>query len=89
MPAGKAGSASRSTIGISCVAQYGYPAFTWEDRAILRSFRWLQDQAAYQATGDDEWQMHVVNFFYRANMPAALPARPGKNMGWTDWTHRR
>jgi len=67
----------------------GYPAFSWEDRAILRSYRWLQDQASYQATGDDEWQMHVVNFFYHANMPAAVPARPGKNMGWTDWTHRR
>jgi len=67
----------------------GYPAFTWEDRALLRSFKWLQEQALYQAAGDDEWQMHVVNFFYHANMPAALPARPGKNMGWTDWTHRR
>ena len=67
----------------------GYPAFTWEDRAILRAYRWLQDQAFYPAMGDDEWQMHVVNHFYRANLPAPLPARPGKNMGWTDWTHRR
>jgi hypothetical protein len=67
----------------------GYPAFTWQDRAVLRAFRWLQDQASYPAAGDDEWQMHVVNFFYRANLPAPIPARPGKNMGFTDWTHRR
>jgi hypothetical protein len=67
----------------------GFPAFTWEDRAILRAYRWLQDQAMYPAMGDDEWQMHLVNHYYRANLPAPFPARPGKNMGWTDWTHRR
>jgi len=67
----------------------GFPAFTWEDRAVLRAYRWLQDQAGYPAMGDDEWQMHVVNYFYRANLPAPIPARPGKNMGFTDWTHRR
>jgi hypothetical protein len=39
--------------------------------------------------GDDEWQMHVVNHVYRVNLPAPSPARPGKNMGWTDWTHGR
>ena len=67
----------------------GYPTFSWEDRALLRAYRWLQDQALYPATGDDEWQMHVVNFFYHTSLPAPLPARPGKNMGWTDWTHHR
>jgi hypothetical protein len=67
----------------------GHPALSWEDRAILRAYRWLQDQASYPAAGDDEWQMHLVNHFYRANLPAPFPARPGKNMGWTDWTHRR
>jgi hypothetical protein len=67
----------------------GHAAFSWEDRAILRAYRWLQDQASYPAVGDDEWQMHLVNHFYRANLPAPIPARPGKNMGWTDWTHRR
>jgi hypothetical protein len=67
----------------------GYPAFTWEDRAILRAYRWLLEQASYPAAGDDEWQMHLVNHVYRVNLPAPSPARPGKNMGWTDWTHRR
>jgi hypothetical protein len=54
---------------------------SWEDRSILRSYRWLQDQASYQATGDDEWQMHVVNFFYHANMPAAVPCSPWQEHG--------
>lgn len=67
----------------------GYPAFGWSDRALLRAFKWLQDQANYPAAGDDEWQMHVVNHYYHANLPAPVPAPPGKNMAWTDWTHSR
>ena len=28
----------------------------------------------------------IVNHAYGTSFPAALPAQPGKNMGWTDWT---
>ena len=64
----------------------GYDAFGWEDQALLRAFRWLHDEAGTTASGDDEWQPHVVNYFYGTDFPAAAPARPGKNVGWTDWT---
>jgi hypothetical protein len=66
----------------------GHPAFDWENRALLRAFRWLHEQAQYPALGDDVWQMHLVNHYYKTSLPAPLPTRPGKNMGWTDWTHR-
>jgi hypothetical protein len=65
----------------------GYDAFAWQERALLRAFEWLHREAAFPAKGDDEWEPHVVNFFYRTRFPAAVPARPGKNVGWTDWTH--
>lgn len=65
----------------------GYPAFRWGDRALLRAVRWLHDQAGYPAEGDDTWQPHLVNFVYGTGFPAPVPASPGKNMGWTDWTH--
>jgi hypothetical protein len=28
-----------------------------------------------------------VNHFCGTDLPAPVPAPPGKNMGWTDWTH--
>ena len=68
----------------------GYPdVFTWEESAPLRAFEWLQSQAAYPPRGDDEWAVHLVNAFYGTHYPAPVPAMPGKNMGWTDYTHAR
>ena len=65
----------------------GYDPFNWQDRAILRAYRWLHEQANYPAAGDDTWQPHVVNYFYGASFPAPVPSRPGKSFGWTDWVY--
>lgn len=64
----------------------GYHVWSWGDRALLRAFRWLHDIAGYPAKGDDTWQPHVINYFYGTDFPAPVPARHGKNVGWTDWT---
>lgn len=64
----------------------GYPAWEWEDRALLRAVQFLYN-IDWPAEGDDEWQIWLVNHVYDTEFPAALPAQPGKNMGWTDWTH--
>ncbi len=64
----------------------GYPAWEWEDRALLRAVQFLY-RIGWPAEGDDEWQIWLVNHVYDTEFPAALPAQPGKNMGWTDWTH--
>lgn len=66
----------------------GYPAFEWEDRALLRAARWLHEVVDYPAEGDDTWQPHVLNHYYGTSFPAPVPSRPGKNVGWTDWTLR-
>ncbi len=65
----------------------GYDVWEWQDRALLRAFQWLERQANFSAEGDDTWQPHIINRFYRAGLSALVPARPGKNVGWTDWTH--
>jgi hypothetical protein len=65
----------------------GYDVWSWGDRALLRAFRWLHLEASYPAEGDDTWEPHVVNHYYAERFPAPVPARPGKNVGWTDWTH--
>lgn len=65
----------------------GYDVWNWEDQAMLRAFMWLHDEADYPAQGDDTWEPHLVNYFYNTSFPAPIPSSPGKNMGWTDWTH--
>ena len=59
-----------------------------KDKALLRAFRWLHDVALFPAEGDDTWQPHVINHYYGTSFPEVVPARAGKNVGWTDWTHR-
>ena len=64
----------------------GYPAWQWEDDALLRAVTWLHTHADFPAEGDDEWQPWLVNAAFGAAFPAITPANHGKNMGWTDWT---
>lgn len=65
----------------------GYEVWEWRERALLRAFQWLYHEAHFPAQGDDTWQIHVINHFYRTQFPATTPSVPGKNVGWTDWTH--
>lgn len=65
----------------------GYDVWNWQDQALLRAFRWLHEHAAYPPEGDDEWQSPLIDFFYGTHYWDGTPTRPGKNAGWTDWTH--
>jgi hypothetical protein len=65
----------------------GYDAFEWEDRAVLRAAQFLH-AIDWPAEGDDQWQPWLLNKRYGTKFPAAPTARPGKNMGWTNWTHQ-
>lgn len=67
----------------------GYNPFHWADKALLRAYRWLHDEAAYPPTGDDTWQLPLVDYFYGTNFWDGTLTRHGKNMGWTDWTHTK
>lgn len=59
----------------------------WGDRALLRAFEWLYREANFPPRGDDAWQVHVINHFYKTNFPTTTPCAPGKNLGWTDWLY--
>ncbi|MBI3184611.1 MAG: hypothetical protein HYZ28_20945 [Myxococcales bacterium] len=71
----------------------GHDAWAWEDQALLRAARYLlnlhQKFGGWWAEGDDEWNPWLINHAYGTSFPTANPARPGKNMGWTNWTHDR
>lgn len=65
----------------------GYEVWQWGDRALLRAFAWLYEQANFPARGDDAWQVYVINHFYHTRFPTSPSCAPGKNVGWADWTH--
>ena len=70
------------------LSKQGYDVWNWENRAILRAHSWKVNIGNNQAGGDDTWQPWVVNFYYNTNFLALSPSNPGKNIGWTDWTHQ-
>ncbi len=65
----------------------GYDVWNWQDQALLRAFRWLHEQAHFPPEGDDTWQAPLVDYFYGTRFWDGGRTRPGKNAGWTDWTH--
>ncbi len=66
----------------------GYPAWSWENNALLRAVQFLYS-IGWTPEADDRWIPCLINHAYPANLPLDLEATPGKNMGWTCWTHVR
>ncbi|MFQ5650948.1 MAG: carboxypeptidase regulatory-like domain-containing protein [bacterium] len=64
----------------------GYETWSWQDKAILRAVQFLHD-IGWEAEGDDTWTPWIINYRYGTNFSAKSPTSPGKNNGWTDWTH--
>jgi hypothetical protein len=64
----------------------GYDVWDWQDRAILRAVQWLWKEADAPAK---DWQPPLIDYFYGTQFWDGEKARPGKNMGWTGWTHAR
>lgn len=67
----------------------GYNALDWGDKALLRAYRWLHAEADYEPTGDDTWQLPLVDHLYGTDFWGGDPTRCGKNMCWTDWSHAK
>ena len=70
------------------LSRCGYPVWNWEDKALLRAFKWLYYIADYPAEGNDMWMPFVINYAYGESFPVPTPKKPGKNVAWTDWTHQ-
>ena len=88
------GGLSGAIVQAELLRRAGHDAFQWEAQALRRAYQRLSEQAQDdpvwwdEAThGDDSWQPWLANFEYGTSFAAVSPARPGKNMGWTDWTH--
>lgn len=64
----------------------GYDVWNWEDQALLRAVNFLYD-IGWHPEGDDEWLVWLINSAYCTSYQENSPTIPGKNMGFTDWTH--
>jgi len=65
----------------------GYDVWNWGDKAFLRAFEWLYNVADFPAEGDDAWQPYIINYYYGSSFPVLGTSKPGKGIGFTDWTH--
>ena len=81
-----------ATVATELLARNGYPdAWRWGESALLRAVDYLArlDVAygGWWATGDDRWNVWLVNHGTGRAYPTEAGVRPGKNLGFTDWTH--
>ncbi len=64
----------------------GYPAYGWGSNALLRAEQWLHATAC-APSGDNVWQLPLLDARYGTNYWNGAVVRPGKNFGWTDWLY--
>jgi hypothetical protein len=82
------GALQGAVVQAELLSRAGYDAWSWSDRALVRALEWLHTEADFPAVGDDTWIPSLVNHATGTSYPAIAPSRHGKNLGYTDWTHR-
>jgi hypothetical protein len=65
----------------------GYPAWSWQDKALLRAVKFLYNRAHWPAQADDDWQPWLIDYRYGTSFRAAGKTHHGKNFAWTDWLY--
>jgi hypothetical protein len=82
-----------AVVQAELLSRQGYDAWNWQDKALLRAVRYLYDlderypDDGWAATGDDSWMPWLLNARYGDVLPTDAETRPGKGMGFADWTH--
>jgi hypothetical protein len=64
----------------------GYPAYGWGSNALLRAAVWLHSSGC-PPSGDNVWQLPLLDERYGSRFWGGGVVRPGKNFGWTDWLY--
>lgn len=75
------------------LARQGYDSWQWSEQALRRGFQFMADleqqHGRWWAGDDDVWQPWLVNAAYGTSFDTDPTWKLGKNMDFTDWTHRR
>ncbi len=76
-----------AVVEAELLTRAGYPAFTWQSKALLRAAQFLYNRAGWPADANDDWQPWLLDFRYGATFKRTSPTHAGKNFGWTDWLY--
>lgn len=77
-----------AVVQAELLSHAGYDAWNWSDRAMWRAVNWEYNVNGFQATGDDTFEIYIINHAYGSNFPVGA-ANTGKNMDFTDWLYAR
>lgn len=77
-----------AVVQAELLSHAGYDAWNWSDRAMWRAVNWEYNVNGFQATGDDTFEIYIVNHAYGSSFPVGA-ANTGKNMDFTDWMYTR
>lgn len=67
----------------------GYPAWSWQNKALLRAAKFLYNRARWPADSNDDWQPWLLDYRYGTSFRASGKTHIGKNFAWTDWLYGR
>ena len=77
-----------ATVQAQLLSRAGYDVWNWSDKAMLRSVNWLYNVNSFPPEGDDTFIPWIINKAYNTSFRTVTPVSIGKNMSWTDYTHR-
>jgi hypothetical protein len=87
------GALAGAVVQAELLSRQGYDTWSWSDQALRRATQFLSDlhdqYGKWWAIDDDTWIPWLVNARYDTRFETDPAGTPGKNMGWTDWTHAR
>ena len=75
-----------SLLTAEILQRAGYPAYQWGSNALLRAEQWLWNTGC-PPSGDNVWNLPLLDARYGSNFWNGAVVRPGKNFGWTDWLY--
>lgn len=77
-----------ASVQAQLLSRAAYDVWNWSDKAMLRAVTWLYNVNGYRPEGDDVFIPWIINKAYKTSFATISPVAIGKNMSFTDWTHR-
>lgn len=77
-----------ATVQAQLLSRAGYDVWNWSDKAMLRAVTWLYTVNSFKPEGDDLFIPWVINKAYGTSFATNSPVSIGKNMAYTDFTHK-